>query len=216
MAEKYVIWGSSGHARVLADVIFARAGQIVALFDNNTEAGSSLDGVPLYVGRDRFVEWCVESRPSGPLYGAIAIGGHRGEDRCLINALMESFGIILPTLIHQSAVISPSAILGEATQVLAGAIVAAGTKVDSNCIINNRANIDHECTLAQGVHVAPGAILCGCVTVGQFSMIGAGAVILPRLKIGDNAIVGAGAVVTKNVPSGSVVFGNPAKRAKAR
>ena len=34
---------------------------------------------------------------------------------------------------------------------------------------------------------------------------------LPGVKIGDEVIVGAGAVVTKDVPSNSVVAGNPAR-----
>lgn len=41
--------------------------------------------------------------------------------------------------------------------------------------------------------------------------IGAGAVILPGVRICRGAMVGAGAVVTKNVPTGAVVYGNPAR-----
>ena len=32
-----------------------------------------------------------------------------------------------------------------------------------------------------------------------------------RIKIGNNSVVGAGAVVTKDVPSDSIVIGNPAR-----
>jgi maltose O-acetyltransferase len=35
--------------------------------------------------------------------------------------------------------------------------------------------------------------------------------VLPNIKIGDNVIIGAGSVVTKNIPSGYVAFGNPAR-----
>ena len=41
--------------------------------------------------------------------------------------------------------------------------------------------------------------------------IGGGAVLLPGVTIGRNAVVGAGAVVPRNVPSNTVVAGNPAK-----
>jgi acetyltransferase-like isoleucine patch superfamily enzyme len=34
---------------------------------------------------------------------------------------------------------------------------------------------------------------------------------LPGIKIGDSVIIGAGAIVTKDVPSGCIVTGNPAK-----
>jgi acetyltransferase-like isoleucine patch superfamily enzyme len=41
--------------------------------------------------------------------------------------------------------------------------------------------------------------------------IGSGVTILANVSIGENAIVGAGSVVTKDVPSNSIVAGNPAK-----
>ncbi len=41
--------------------------------------------------------------------------------------------------------------------------------------------------------------------------IGSGATILCNLTIGENAIVGAGSTVTKDVPSNSIVAGNPAR-----
>jgi len=44
--------------------------------------------------------------------------------------------------------------------------------------------------------------------------IGNNVIILKGVKIGKNAIVGAGSVVTKDVPSGCIVAGNPAKIVK--
>src|SRR6202020_1551283 len=41
--------------------------------------------------------------------------------------------------------------------------------------------------------------------------IGSGATILSNIHVGENAIVGAGSVVTKNVPTNSIVAGNPAR-----
>ena len=47
--------------------------------------------------------------------------------------------------------------------------------------------------------------------LGDFVYVGFGAIILPGVKVGSYCIIGAGAVVTKDVPSGSVVAGNPAR-----
>jgi len=41
--------------------------------------------------------------------------------------------------------------------------------------------------------------------------IGSGATILSKITIGERAIVGAGSVVTKDVPSDTIVAGNPAR-----
>lgn len=51
--------------------------------------------------------------------------------------------------------------------------------------------------------------------IGANCFIGAGAIILPGITIGDNCIVAAGAVVTRDVPSRSMVGGNPAKVVKS-
>lgn len=58
----------------------------------------------------------------------------------------------------------------------------------------------------------PDLELAGEINVGNNVFIGMGALILPSVSIGSNCIVGAYAVVTRNVPDGSIVAGNPARR----
>jgi acetyltransferase-like isoleucine patch superfamily enzyme len=51
----------------------------------------------------------------------------------------------------------------------------------------------------------------GAITVGENCFIGTRAVIVPGVDIGDHCIVGAAAVVTRDVQSGHIVAGNPAR-----
>lgn len=214
-SAQFVLWGSAGHAKVLADVIDLRGGRVLALFDNR-DVPSALPGVPIFLGEIGFTQWVRNAAPSPHIAGLAAIGGNRGRDRLFIHELFKKYKFTLPILIHPAAVVSRGAHLGAGTQILALANVAADVTTGDACIINHNASVDHECVIGNGVHIAPGATLCGCITVGENAFIGAGAVILPRVTIGADAIVGAGAVVTRDVPPGSTVIGNPAKAIKYR
>lgn len=211
MAEGlYVLWGSAGHAKVLANIVALHGGRVVATFDVNPNA-VALPGVPLYIGEQGFARWADSAEPVDQIRGFVAIGGSRGHDRISIQAMFARRGLSVEAIAHPDASIDESARLGAGTQLLAQAVVAAGAVLGVACIVNHKASVDHECILGDGVHIAPGATLCGLVKVGDRAFVGAGAVVLPRLSIGADAVVGAGAVVTRDVPAGAVVAGNPAR-----
>lgn len=74
--------------------------------------------------------------------------------------------------------------------------------------------------IADGAYVASGSIIFshdfsrGIKTdtfIGQNTFIGANVIVMPGVVIGNEVIIGSGSVVTKNVPSNSIVVGNPAK-----
>lgn len=208
--QRFVLWGSAGHAKVLATLIALRGGQVVALFDNR-EVPAALRGVALHIGEVGFNQWADQVDSLNSVIGLAAIGGSRGRDRLAIHKIFCHRGLLLVPVVHPSASVCGTARIGAGTQILAQAVVAADAYIGEACIVNHRGAVDHECVLGDGVHIAPGATLCGCVTLGDNVMVGAGAVVLPRLSIGANSIIGAGAVITHNVPPNVTVVGNPGR-----
>lgn len=210
--KKLIIWGSSGHAKVLNEFVQIEGYEIIALVDNNPQAVSAIEHVPLFIGATSLENWLTKNSFSDDLYGAVAIGGEHGKDRLNIQKLFFEMNIKPINLLHPSSYIAKDAKLGKGVQILAHATVGTGTEVGNGVIVNTSASIDHECVIQNGVHIGPGAILAGCVEIGECSFIGTGAVVLPRIKIGKNVIVGAGSVVTRDIPDRMTVIGNPARK----
>lgn len=182
---------------------------MIAFFDN-LEMPSPVDKIPFYLGEQGFDRWRGDFGSVTAVNGVVAIG-RCGPDRMHVLNRFESCGMMTPMLIHPRACVSPSSVVGRGSQILAFALLGADVIIGDACIINHRAVIDHECILEEGVHVAPGATLCGAVRVGRNVFVGAGAIILPRLHVGASSTIGAGAVVTHDVPPGVIVVGNPAR-----
>ena len=49
------------------------------------------------------------------------------------------------------------------------------------------------------------------ITIGARAWIGANVTVLPGVTIGEDAIVGSGSLVSRDIPPGTVAFGNPAR-----
>lgn len=99
-----------------------------------------------------------------------------------------------------------------------------GMDIDSTAKFSLSARFDR--TYPKGVHVGAETYIAFEATIlthdyvrklyrdtyiGRGCFIGARSIILPGVRIGDGCVVGAGSVVTKDVPSHSVVAGNPAR-----
>ena len=107
------------------------------------------------------------SNPEGTF---IAVGNNRHRQ----SEVLSRGDIKYPILIHPSAVVSPSADIGPGTVIMAGAVVQARAKIGAHCILNTLCSVDHDCVVGDFVHIAPGAHLCGTVTVGEGTMVGTG------------------------------------------
>lgn len=192
------LYGASGHAKVIIDILSANQVQIDGLFDDN-DAIRDLLGYPVF-------------RPShvkGPLI--VSIGNNHVRKR-IVEQLDVSWGMA----IHPSAVISARAEIGEGTVVMQSAVIQSCTCIGRHTIINTGASVDHECLIGDYVHVSPHSTLCGNVQVGEGAWIGAGSVVIPGVKIGSWSVIGAGAVVVTDVPDGTTVVGVPAKDIKCK
>lgn len=198
--DKVIIIGAGGHAKVILSTLLACKMPIFGFVDDNP----SLQGKTIL---SHMVLGNLTILNTLPEQAAICAFG----DNKLRQATANAYNLNWVTLIHPSAYVHESVILGHGTVVFANATVQPDVLLGEHVIINTAASIDHDCRLDHFTHIAPGSHLGGGVHVGQGTLIGIGTNIKPYTTIGEWSILGAGSVVVKDIQSFVVAKGIPAK-----
>ena len=186
------LFGAGGHAKVIKEILEAQGCCVEAFVDDNP-ALTEHKGRPVFHSADGM----------SPMIVAVGMNADR---KAIVSRLNCEFGVA----VHPSAIVSPSAVIGEGTVIMPGAVVNADAVIGRHCIVNTGASVGHDCRLEDFCHVAPHATLCGTVHLGEGVWIGAGAVVIQNLSVGAWSVVGAGSVVIDNVNGHETIAGVPA------
>lgn len=210
--QKIIIWGASGHAKVLLPIL-QKDGLVPAFMVDRARSEELIPNVPVFKDFPA-LKACDAYHQAMALKAmsfCVAIGGIFGRDRVDIHKQLSLEGLLPKTLIHARSWVADTAKIGAGSQILGMAAVSEEVCIGIQTIVNTNASIDHETVIGNGCHIMPGATIAGCVQIGDYCTIGSNATILPRITIGEGAIIGAGSVVTRDVPAGKVFLGIPAK-----
>lgn len=79
--------------------------------------------------------------------------------------------------------------------------------IGNNVTITGATLLTHDATTKMEL----GYTKFGSINIGNNVFVGIGSIILPCTSIGDKVIIGSGCVVGKDIPSNSVVIGNPCR-----
>ncbi len=121
--------------------------------------------------------------------------------------------------IEPGAVIRDMVEIGDKAVIMMGAIINIGAKIGARTMIDMGVVMGGRAVVGKDCHIGAGTVLAGViepptanpVVIEDNVVIGANAVVLEGVRVGKGSVVAAGAVVTKDVPSGVVVAGMPAK-----
>ncbi|MDB4318233.1 hypothetical protein N9972_00490 [bacterium] len=135
----------------------------------------------------------------GSTLGGAGFQYNRGSDGTL--SLVSHIGSVLieeDVFLHSTVNVDKAIFLDETR-------VGRGSKIDAHVQVSHAARVGEDCL------IAPGAVICGAVFIGDRTWIGPNSTVRDTLKVGSEAAISLGAVVTKNVQDNERVSGNFAR-----
>lgn len=206
--QNLIIFGASGHARVIADAARRSAlFDVLGFVDQARPVGEVVDSVKVL--RNETALQNILSKADNVM-GIIGVGDNRARAR-IAASMKEKFpGLQFANVFHPSAIIADDVIFGRGVFVAASATINCGSRLGDHVVINTRSSVDHDCVIGDYSFIGPGVSLAGGVSIGRGSFIGTGAAVIPSIQIGNDAVIGAGSAVIYSVASGTKVAGVPA------
>ena len=114
---------------------------------------------------------------------AVAAFGNNKTRLFWTDKLLEE-GYEVPSIVHPSAIVSPSAVLEPGCFIMQRAVVNTHTKIERAALINSGAVVDHDSCVCAGAHIGLGSVVKANCTIESGQKVEAGEVIFStRRKI---------------------------------
>jgi len=186
--KRLLIVGAGGHGRSVAEaVLAANQFELAGFADDAAHASTQIWGIPV-LGTTAD----LRSYRNYADAAIVAIGNN-----ALREALSEKLrvaGFELVTVIHPRAIVSPTAIIGVGSAIMAGAIVGTEANLGRGVIVNCSAIVDHHAQVEDFGHLGVNACMAGGARLGKAAWLQAG------VSLGYGA----------NIPPGTVLACAPA------
>lgn len=212
--ENIVVIGSSGHAKVIIDIV-EREGKykIVGFLDKYRAVGEQTLGYTV-LGQEKDL---LKIAKTHSLKGLIVAIGDNFIRSKVATYLMD----VCPTLsfvsaIHPKASIAKDVSIGEGTVIMAGVTVNPCCSIGRFCILNTVSSLDHDSSMEDFSSLAPRVTTGGNCKIGKYTAVSIGAILLHGVVIGEHTVIGAGATVLGNIESNKVAYGLPARVIRER
>jgi sugar O-acyltransferase (sialic acid O-acetyltransferase NeuD family) len=116
------------------------------------------------------------------------------------------------TLIHPSAVVAKTSIIGRGVVVCPFSLISADVKIKDFVTVNALSSVGHDSVIGKFSTLSGHVDITGQVTVGEDVFFGTGAKVVPRINIGSGSKIGAGCTVMRSVKENTTYFTQPAKK----
>ena len=124
---------------------------------------------------------------------------------------IERLNFKLTNLVDPTAIVSPTAILGNGVIVTPYSTISSDVVLKDNVLIHSYVRIGHDIEVGEDSVISSNVGIGGNTVVGKRTYVGLGATIQDGLSIGDDVIISLGAVVHTNVSNGVTMVAHPAR-----
>jgi sugar O-acyltransferase (sialic acid O-acetyltransferase NeuD family) len=200
-----VIVGAGGFARETASAALAGGRRVLGFVDDNPDLhGTVRSGLPVLGPVDHVTGLDADV--------VVCVGNPR--NYTVRQQIVERLGLDAgryATVLHPSVSIGTGSSVGEGTVLLAGTVLTADVTVGAHVAVMPQAVLTHDDLVGSYATVASGVRLGGGAILETGAYVGSGALIREGVTVGAWSLVGMGSVVLRDVPSGEIWAGNPAR-----
>ena len=184
---RLLVLGAGGHGRSVAEAA-ELSGQfkVVGLLDDSLPVGESVSGIPVL---GPLVS--MAHHRDGADQAIVAIGNNTVREKLLQQ--LDAAGFKLATVVHPRALVSPSAVLGAGSAVMAGAIVGTEARLGVSSIVNCGAVVDHHATVEDFGHLGVNVSMAGGTVLGRGAWMQAGAALGYGVRVAAGEVLLPGA-----------------------
>lgn len=212
MTELVGLYGSGGCGRGLMPLLrheFENSAANIVFVDDNAQPGAEVNGVDILTW-DAFLAFEASER-------SICLGVADPHIRANLANKCYKVGVRLRGTRASNVVVMDDVQIGEGACLSPFVTLTSNIRIGRGFHANLYSYVEHDCVIGDFVTFAPGVKCNGNIVIEDFAYIGSGAIIRQGkagypLVIGRGAVIGMGAVVTRDVPAGTTVIGNPARK----
>lgn len=204
-----IIYGSGGMAREVVELIedinnIKPCWTIKGYIDDDAEKkGEIIHGYSI-LGTCEVL--CKLSRPVSVI---IAVGDPTAKKK--IYQKIENPAVMFPILIHPSARVSKSAVIGEGSIIGIDCIISANVRLGRHVFLNMRTVVGHDAVINDFCSCLVNCVIAGGVQMLECSLLGSGSIIMEKTTVGSGARISMGSIVSFDVEDNHVVMTRPSK-----
>jgi bifunctional N-acetylglucosamine-1-phosphate-uridyltransferase/glucosamine-1-phosphate-acetyltransferase GlmU-like protein len=206
-----IFLGSCNSIQNIIEICHASGREVVGVIDPDYDLCTEFRGLPIlnketYLTQSDVYEFFVAAMRT-PFKDPVFT--RNNSKREMLLSWITEYNLTGATLIHPTAVISPTAKIDNHVSIGAMSIVSCGSTIHKNVTVREQCYISHDVEICENSIIQIKATITGSVKIGKNSYIGIASTIVNRLPLtpqclGENVLVHPTVLVLEGLPDNAI------------